>query len=199
MSLFLHPQLQLLEGFPIQFSNKKDVIEPPQTENQRKWDETFGKPNEPKSNQKPPEKPPEGTGEEKKNITGETSSTKTGKKVHKQKADERRASGDYDLVNEPLKDKDGKTIEVPKRIDKQGRPSKKTQKAIPDAVQGPPKGNIIDDKPLGRPISKDKQEIRRFINAYKIKYGEPPKQIIIERYDPKTGAPTYDPNDFKIP
>ncbi|MFD7523402.1 hypothetical protein [Paenibacillus chitinolyticus] len=65
---------------------------------------------------------PEGPGEEKKNITGETSSTKTGKKVHKQTADERRASGDYDLVNEPLKDKDGKTIEVPKRIDKQGRP-----------------------------------------------------------------------------
>ncbi|WP_254495413.1 contractile injection system protein, VgrG/Pvc8 family [Brevibacillus sp. RS1.1] len=155
--------------------------------------------------EKPPSKPPEGegTGEEKKSITGETSSTKTGKKVHKQKADERRATGDYDLVNEPLKDKDGKTIEVPKRIDKQGRPSKKTQKAIPDAVQGPPKGNIIDDKPLGRPISKDKQEIRRFIDAYKIKYGEPPKQIIIERYDPKTGAPagreTYDPNDFKIP
>ncbi|MGL5086788.1 MAG: hypothetical protein ACRC68_13945, partial [Clostridium sp.] len=122
-----------------------------------------------------------------KKITGETSSTKIGKQVHKVKADARRKSGDYDTVNEALKDKDGNVIEVPKRIDKQGRPSKKYQRAIPDAVQGPPKGNIIDDKPLGRPISKDKQEIRRFIDAYKQKYGEAPKNIIIEIYDPKTG------------
>ncbi|WP_207952276.1 hypothetical protein, partial [Paenibacillus turpanensis] len=137
------------------------------------------------------------------NIVGETSSTKTGKEIHKRNADERRRSGEYDTVNEPLKDKEGNIIEVPKRIDKQGRPSKKYQRAIPDAVQGPPKGRIIDDKPVGRPISKDKQEIRRFIDAYTQKYGEPPKQIVIERYDPKTGEAAgteiYDPNDFKIP
>ncbi|MBC2582912.1 hypothetical protein, partial [Clostridium sp. DJ247] len=142
-------------------------------------------------------------GGKKENVTGETNSTKIGKQVHKVKADERRKSGDYDTVNEPLKDKDGNVIEVPKRIDKQGRPSKKYQRAIPDAVQGPPKGNIIDDKPLGRPISKDKQEIHRFIDAYKQKYGEPPKKIIIERYDPKTGESAgreiYDPDYFKIP
>ncbi|OAB38859.1 hypothetical protein, partial [Paenibacillus glacialis] len=142
-------------------------------------------------------------GKEKNNITGETNSTKAGKKIHKEKADERRASGEYDTVNEPLKDNDGNIIEVPKRIDKNGEPSKKYQRSIPDAVQGPPKGNIIDDKPVGRPISKDKQEIRRFIDAYKLKYGEPPKQIIIERYDPNTGASVgreiYDPDDFKIP
>lgn len=36
------------------------MVELPRTENQRKWDETFGRPNEPKPNQKPPEKPPEG-------------------------------------------------------------------------------------------------------------------------------------------
>nr|WP_144415314.1 hypothetical protein [Paenibacillus durus] len=144
-----------------------------------------------------------GKGNVKNNVTGETNSTKAGKQVHKQKADERRESGEYDTVNEPLKDKDGKIIEVPKRIDKNGEPSRKYQRAIPDAVQGPPKGNIIDDKPVGRPISKDKQEIRRFIDAYKQKYGEPPKQIIIERYDPKTGTSAgrevYDPDYFKIP
>ncbi|MBU3179438.1 hypothetical protein KPL47_24520 [Clostridium estertheticum] len=137
------------------------------------------------------------------NVTGETSSTKTGKQVHKVKADERRKSGDYDTVNEPLKDKNGNNIEVPKRINKQGIPSKKYQRAIPDAVQGPPKGNIIDDKALGRAISKDKQEIRRFIDAYKVKYGESPKNIIIEIYDPKTGLSAgreiYDPDYFKIP
>ncbi|MCB2342175.1 hypothetical protein LGK96_17905, partial [Clostridium estertheticum] len=138
-----------------------------------------------------------------KNVTGETSSTKTGKQVHKVKADERRKSGDYDTVNEPLKDKNGNNIEVPKRINKQGIPSKKYQRAIPHAVQGPPKGNIIDDKPLGRAISKDEKEIRRFIDDYKVKYGDSPKNIIIEIYDPKTGLSAgreiYDPDYFKIP
>ncbi|WP_175400658.1 hypothetical protein, partial [Paenibacillus sp. KS1] len=137
------------------------------------------------------------------NITGETNSTKIGKEVHKKRADERRESGGFDTVNEPLKDKKGNVIEVPKRIDKNGKPSKKYQRAIPDAVQGPPIGNIIDDKPVGRPISKDKQEIRRFIDAYEQKYGESPKKVIIQRYDPKTGAPAesevYSPKFFKNP
>lgn len=59
------------------------------------------------------------------------------------------------MVNEPFKDKDGNIIEVPKRINaKTGLPSWKKQKAIPDAVQGPPKGRIIDDKPAGRQYRK---------------------------------------------
>lgn len=140
----------------------------------------------------------------KKKIKGETSSTKVGKEVHKKRAEERRKSGEYDTVNEALKDKDGNIIEVPKRVNpKTGVPSKKTQRAIPDAVQGPPKGHIIDDKPSGRPISKDKQEMRRNIEAYEAKYGEPPKKIVIERYDPVTGKPagteTFDASHFKIP
>lgn len=44
--------------------------------------------------------------------------------------------------------------------------------------------------------------MRRFTEAYEQKYGEPPKKIVIERYDPKTGAPagreTYHPGEFKI-
>ncbi|MED1798054.1 HNH endonuclease [Brevibacillus porteri] len=55
----LGPQLQSAEGFPIKFSNKKDVVELAPTENQLKWRETYGGPNGQKPNQKPPEKPPE--------------------------------------------------------------------------------------------------------------------------------------------
>ncbi|NTU21984.1 hypothetical protein HPY28_16775 [Brevibacillus sp. HB1.2] len=56
----LGPQLQSAEGFPIKFSNKKDVVELAPTENQLKWRETYGGPNGQKPNQKPPEgeKPP---------------------------------------------------------------------------------------------------------------------------------------------
>lgn len=136
-------------------------------------------------------------------TNGETNSTKVGKQVHRERAEERRKSGEYDTVNEVLKDSEGNIIEVPKRINKEGKPSKKTQRVIPDAVQGPPEGNIIDDKPLGRSISKDKQEIRRFIDAYTKKYGQPPKKIRIERYNPETGEPAgeevYDIDKFKIP
>ncbi|MFS0554758.1 hypothetical protein [Brevibacillus sp. 179-C9.3 HS] len=53
----LGPQLQLAEGFPVKFSNKKELAP---TENQLKWRETYGGPNGQKPNQKPPEKPPEG-------------------------------------------------------------------------------------------------------------------------------------------
>ena len=133
--------------------------------------------------------------------TGETNATKTGKEVHKARADERRASGEYDSVNEALCDKEGNIIEVPKNISKRdGTPSEATQRAIPDAVKGPPAGQIIDDKPSGRPINKDYQEMRRNIEAYETKYGEPPKEIRIERYNPATGAPAgvdiYTPKDF---
>lgn len=43
-------------------------------------------------------------------------------------------------------------------------------------------------KPKGRPISKDYQEMRRNVEAYEKKYGVKPNKIIIERYDPITGA-----------
>ena len=63
------------------------------------------------------------------------------------------------------------------------------QASIPDAVKGPNKGGIIiDDKPAGRPISKDKQEMRRNVEAYEIKYGQPANEVLICRYDPDTGS-----------
>ena len=122
--------------------------------------------------------------------TGETQATAMGKKVHKQRADERRASGEYDSVNERLKYADGSVIKVNRTIGKKsGKVSRTMQAVMPDAVKGPNKGGIIiDDKPKGRPISKDYQEMRRNVEAYEKKYGVKPNKIIIERYDPITGA-----------
>ncbi|WP_228029560.1 hypothetical protein, partial [Escherichia marmotae] len=59
---------------------------------------------------------------------------------------------------------------------------------------------ILDDKPLGRPIAKDRQEIIRFIDAYTQSQGSLPSRIAIQRYSPVTGRPVvtelYGPEDF---
>lgn len=135
-------------------------------------------------------------------VTGETKATKTGKEIHAKLAAERRASGDFDQVNAPLTDSGGKPIVVTKRIDlKTGEPlpGSGQQVAKPDAVSFKDK-LILDDKPVGRPISKDRQEIIRFIKAYEEKEGVPPGKIAIQRYDPKTGklvvTELYTPQDF---
>jgi hypothetical protein len=44
---------------------------------------------------------------------------------------------------------------------------------------------IVDDKPL----AKDRQEIIRFIEAYRQREGRLPETIGIQRYDPRTGQP----------
>ncbi|TWT29252.1 hypothetical protein Enr8_51150 [Blastopirellula retiformator] len=135
-------------------------------------------------------------------VTGETASTATGKSVHKALADARRAGGDFDLVQTAIKDKAGNPILVSKRVNlKTGlpQPGARLQEAIPDAVNFRRK-LILDDKPLGRPIAKDRQEIIRFIEAYRRREGHLPDVIGIQRYDPKTGQPIltelYLPNDF---
>src|SRR5262245_37731002 len=74
----------------------------------------------------------------------------------------RRASGEFDELNSPIKDKSGEPILVPNGVDlKTGEPQPNTplQDAIPDAANYE-KGLIIDDKPDGRPIRKDRHEIR---------------------------------------
>ena len=135
-------------------------------------------------------------------TTGETASTATGKSVHKTQADIRRASGEWSEVNTPITDKSGNIIRVPKRVNlKTGEPQPDSplQEAIPDAVNYN-KRLILDDKPIGRPIAKDRQEIIRFIKAYQIREGVLPERIVIQRYDPVTGQPThteiYTPDDF---
>jgi hypothetical protein len=134
--------------------------------------------------------------------TGETSSTLIGKTTHKTEADIRREMGDFSTVNSPITDKTGNDILVPKRVDlKTGQPQANTtpQKAVPDATIYN-KGLIIDDKPLGRSIAKDRQEIIRFIKAFEVREGRLPSTIAIQRYDPKTGQPfvteIYKPTDF---
>jgi hypothetical protein len=136
------------------------------------------------------------------NPAGETDSTRIGKEVHKRKADERRASGRYDAVNSPITDKSGNPILVPRRVDPRTgkpQPGTRSQEAIPDAVNYE-KGVIIDDKPAGRPIEKDRQEIIRFNEAFRRREGVYPKRIEIHRYDPNTGElvdiEVYKPEDF---
>jgi hypothetical protein len=123
--------------------------------------------------------------------SGETTSTRVGKDVHRGSADARRAEGQFDLVNEPIRDKSGNPIQVPKRVDlKTGepQPGSPLQEAIPDAVSFKKGGLILDDKPLGRPLAKDRQEIIRAIKAYEAREGVLPNRIAIPRYDPFTGA-----------
>lgn len=134
-------------------------------------------------------------------ISGETHSTKLGKEVHAERAAPRRTSGESDLVNEAIPDKAGNPIFVPKEIDvKTGKPKPDTplQKAVPDAVNFN-QALIIDDKPLGRPIMKDRQEVIRFINAYKEREGVLPQTIEIHRYDENgqtAKIESYKPEDF---
>jgi hypothetical protein len=134
--------------------------------------------------------------------TGFTPSAAVGVKVHTARAAGRRAAGTFSLVNEPITDTSGNPIQVPERVDlKTGAPVPEygTQEARPDAVDFNAE-SIIDDKPAGRPISADRQEIIRFIEAYRTRTGKLPKTIEIHRYDPVTEAPAgvevYTPEDF---
>ena len=135
-------------------------------------------------------------------VSGETSSTAFGKQVHKVQAEARRASGLFDDVGKPIKYKGGHPLFVPKRIDLktgQALPGSPMQTVIPDAVSFD-RALIVDDKPVGRPVAKDRQEIIRFIKAYEIREGRLPETIAIQRYDPKTGNPVqtdlYSPDIF---
>ncbi|WP_145264745.1 hypothetical protein [Calycomorphotria hydatis] len=117
-------------------------------------------------------------------------------------ADDRRLSDEFDLVQTAIRDKNGNVIYVSKRVNlKTGlpQPGAKLQEAIPDAVSFRRK-LILDDKPLGRPLSKDRQEIIRFIKAYQKREGHLPDIIAIQRYNPKTAqlviTELYTPFDF---
>ncbi|KRP58125.1 hypothetical protein [Pseudomonas trivialis] len=135
-------------------------------------------------------------------ITGETASTSLGKRVHKTQADLRRESGLLSTVEQAIADQFGNPILVPKRVDLktgEAQPGANFQKAIPDAANFD-RRLIVDDKPLGRPIAKDRHEIIRFIEAFRQREGVLPETIGIQRYAPKTGLPgkteLYSPYDF---
>lgn len=135
-------------------------------------------------------------------VSGETQATAVGKAYHARRAAERRQSGEFDMVNEPFVHANGQAVMVTRRVNlTTGEPLPETgyQKAQPDAVLRPV---IVDDKPLGRPLSKDQQEIMRFIRAYENSFGAPPQTIAIERYDRVTGRPVvtelFKPSDFPL-
>lgn len=70
-------------------------------------------------------------------VADETLSTSTGKRVHKEQADIRRESGQFSIVEQPIADKLGNPIFVPKRVSLrtgEALPGTPLQKAIPDAV-----------------------------------------------------------------
>ncbi len=133
---------------------------------------------------------------------GETASTRIGREVHAGEAARRRESGMFDVVNAPITDMAGAPILVPKRVDLwtgQPQPGTPLQTANPDAASYQ-RALIVDDKPLGRPLAKDRQEIIRFIEAYRQREGRLPETIGIQRYDPRTGQPVrtdlHTPEDF---
>jgi hypothetical protein len=137
-------------------------------------------------------------------ISGETNATAVGKAYHAQRAAARREEGDFDLVNQSFVDATGQPIMVTRRIDlRTGLPIAESgeQTTRPDAASYD-RGLIVDDKPIGRPITKDQQEIMRFIRAYEASQGMPPRIIAIERYDPTTAQPVvtelYKPTDFPV-
>ncbi|HSV82081.1 MAG TPA: FG-GAP-like repeat-containing protein [Ramlibacter sp.] len=137
-------------------------------------------------------------------AAGETEATALGKSYHAQRATQRRASGDYDMVNEPFVWPNGQPIMVTRRVNlNTGDPVPESgiQLARPDSVVFK-REVVIDDKPIGRPLSKDQQEILRFIRAYEAQFGAPPRTIAIERYDRVTMKPVvtelYKPSDFPL-
>jgi hypothetical protein len=124
-------------------------------------------------------------------TSGETAATRSGKQTHRILAEERRLSGQWDEVNTAITDAEGNAIQVPRRVNlKTGDPVLEvgTQTARPDAISHG-RRLILDDKPVGRDVMKDRQEIIRFIRAYETSEGVLPDTIAIQRYDSATGLP----------
>jgi hypothetical protein len=132
---------------------------------------------------------------------GETPSTAVGKSTHKVWSDAQRASGNYDEVGGPIDDATGDPIRVPRRVDLRTgdpQPDARLQVTKPDAVNYA-EGRIVDLKPIGRALSKDRQEIIRFIRAFEQREGHLPETIEIQRYDAsmtEVSVETYTPADF---
>jgi hypothetical protein len=137
-------------------------------------------------------------------VTGATKATKAGTKFHTDQAKIDRKSGEWDEVASAITDESGKPIEVPYETDlKTGQPKAgvETQVAKPDAVSYS-RSEIMDYKPTGRPIAKDRQEFIRFIKAFEKRTGKLPDRIVVKRYDPVTeklvGEEIYTPSDFLL-
>jgi hypothetical protein len=118
-------------------------------------------------------------------FAGETSSTAAGRLAHKEWADAARKQGNFDLIDEFMTDAEGNAIKVPRRVDLDTglpKPGAREQRVRPDGVDFD-QDLIVDLKPEGRPLSKDRQQMIRYIRAYEIRTGHPPKTIRILRTD----------------
>ncbi len=124
---------------------------------------------------------------------GETLDTAIGREVHSATEAERTADDGWDVVNRIMRDEGGAPIRVARRVDLEtgaAVASKGTQTVRPDGVSFGYEV-VLDDKPLTRSLVKDRQEIIRNIEAYRIRTGKLPRRVAIQRYDPVTKEPVY--------
>jgi hypothetical protein len=132
---------------------------------------------------------------------GASTATRTGTRYHNDFVKADRASKKYDQVAQMIRTKTGEPIEVPYEVDLiTGLPvNARKQAAFPDAVSFSQR-EIVDYKPVGRKLSKDRQEFIRNIRAFEIREGVLPDKIIVKRYDPATGKiveeTTHSPSEF---
>ena len=85
---------------------------------------------------------------------------------------------------------DGAVIKLPEQYDMatgKPKPGTKIVASKPDAVNFKT-GTILDDKPAGD-IGQHREQLFRYIRAYKEATGQMPKEIIIEFYTPQTFEP----------
>ena len=98
-----------------------------------------------------------------KTKNGETEDTIIGKDAHAELKEWREKSGEFDYVNQKLKDADGNVILVPCRVSrKTGYADKKMQGVIPDAIKGPEKGLFRGNGGCFPPTTPVFMLIRRF-------------------------------------
>jgi hypothetical protein len=123
--------------------------------------------------------------------------------VHAMRAAERRVSGQWDLVDTFMTRQNGARITLPEEIDMStGRPLPGTKMvdSKPDAVSFA-RRMILDDKPAGSNIIVEhRQQMFRYIQAYRDATGQMPRQIVIEFYDTAELTPVetrvFDPMSF---
>ena len=136
----------------------------------------------------------------KKHTGGDSESAIVGKEVHRREASLRRDSGEFDTVEEMLLDDGGIAIEVPiggHEIpnNSYGKIGRKTVR--PDAIDRENR-RVIDEKPDDG--SRYTAQMSEYIAAYRIKYKELPKEVVIRRYNSNTKLiireDRYSPADY---
>lgn len=132
-------------------------------------------------------------------VSGSTIANQLGTRVHSKLKAADIASGRWDQVDTVLTDAAGDVIMLPKRYDLttgEPMPDSPLMKSRPDGLSLT-RDEIMDHKPIGRPVLKDQHQIIRYVKAYELKTGRLPQKILIEAYDPLTGA-VVDTQEYSI-